>query len=363
MIEVKNISKKLGDFELKNISFSLEIGDYFVILGKSGAGKSVLLEIISGLISPDNGKVYIDSKEITNTKIQKRNLGLVFQNHSLFPHLSVKDNILYSLKAKHLLCDETKQKINSLTDKLNITHLLKNKTTTLSIGESQRVALARTLVTSPQCLLLDEPLSSLDAQTKAETKSLLRKINKNIDSDQKKPQTIIHVTHDYEEAISLATKIAVIENGIISQIGTPEEVFRHPKTTFIANFIGIKNFYKGELSIENNATVFKPKIKTKNSDFKFFVTSDSKTGFGSLIIRSEDITISNTLHESSARNIFKGKIIDIENVRLGIEITIQIEDLTISALITKPSYDKLKLDYNKEVYLSFKASAAKFLKG
>jgi molybdate/tungstate transport system ATP-binding protein len=361
MLKLEQISKKLGNFELSNITFSIKEGDYFVILGKSGAGKSVLLEIISGLISPDNGKVYLNDKDITNSKIQKRNLGLVFQNHSLFPHLSVRDNILYSLKAKHLLCDETRQKINSLSDKLGITYLLKNKTTTLSIGESQRVALARTLVTSPQCLLLDEPLSSLDAQTKAETKSLLRKINKNIASDQNKPQTIIHVTHDYEEAISLATKIAVIEDGRISQIGTPEEVFRHPKTTFIANFIGIKNFYKGELSIENNATVFKP--KTKNPKFKFFVTTDSKTGFGSLIIRSEDITISNTPHESSARNTFKGKIIDIENVRLGIEITIQIEELTISALITKPSYDKLKLDYNKEVYLSFKASAAKFLKG
>ena len=385
MIKLENISKKLGDFELKDISFSLEPGDYFVILGKSGAGKSVLLEIISGLIPPDSGKVYLDNDDITNTRIQKRNLGLVFQNHSLFPHLSVKENILYPLKAKHLLCIETKHKLTDLTAKLGISNLLKCKPGTLSIGESQRVALARTLITSPKCLLLDEPLSSLDAQTKAETKSLLRKINRGsrrIEKDNdgshllsNKKQTIIHVTHDYEEAISLATKIAVIEDGSISQIGTPEEVFRHPKTTFIANFIGIKNFYKGNLITDSNTTVFTPEINNQFLNFNFYVTSDASPGYGNLILRSEDITISNTIHESSARNTFKGKIIDIENVRLGIEVTVQIihqenegknaehKNLTLSALITKTSLKILELDYNKEVYVSFKASAAKFLKG
>ena len=379
MIKVKNISKKLGSFKLNNISFSVNEGDYFVILGKSGAGKTVLLEIISGLITPDSGTIFLNDADITYTKIQKRNIGLVFQNHSLFPHLTIKNNILYPVRAKHLFSGETFSKLTDLAATLKITHLLNKKPGTLSIGESQRVALARTLITSPQCILLDEPLSSLDAQTKAKTKSLLRKVNKmenyigsnNISKNNVilnhslpvKKQTIIHVTHDYEEAISLATKIAVIENGTISQCGTPEEVFRHPKTTFIANFIGIKNFYKGELLIKKDSALFIPYTKEEKSKTKIYVSTSEKSGFGSLIIRSEDITISNIKNESSARNSFKGKIIDIENVRTGIEITVKVNDIKISALITKTSFDKLKLDYNKNIYMSFKASAVKFLRG
>jgi molybdopterin-binding protein len=363
MIKLKNISKKFGDFELNNITLSIDSGDYFVILGKSGAGKSVLLEIMSGLITPDTGTITIEDIDITHTKIQQRNLGLVFQNHSLFPHLTVRQNILYPLKAKRILNAVTLLKFDSLVKTLKITHLLKRKPGTLSIGEAQRTALARTLITSPKCLLLDEPLSALDPQTKAETKTLLRKINKKTDINQATPQTIIHVTHNYEEAISLATKIAVVEEGKISQIGTPEEVFRHPKTIFIANFIGIKNFYKGELKRDNNKTIFIPEIDNKGSRVKFYITNESTHSYGSLILDSSNVIISNIPNESSVRNTFKGNIIDIENVKLGIEVTVKFKGLTMSALITKDSLRILELDYGKEIYLSFKATAAKFLEG
>ncbi|RLD63190.1 MAG: ABC transporter ATP-binding protein, partial [Bacteroidetes bacterium] len=202
MLKVKNISKKLDDFNIKDISFSVNKGDYFIILGVSGAGKSVILEMIAGLMQPNSGTIYLNNKNITNEKIQKRKLGLVFQDYAVFPHLSVKENISYPLKNRGLEKKEIQNRLNQLAEEMSISHLLNRKPTTLSGGELQRVALARTLALNPECLLLDEPLSSLDIQLKNDLRGLLRKINK-------KGQTIIHVTHDYEEAIFLANKVAV----------------------------------------------------------------------------------------------------------------------------------------------------------
>lgn len=249
---------------------------------------------------------------------------------------------------------------------LKITHILKDKPGTLSIGESQRVALARTLITSPKCILLDEPLSSLDAQTKAETKSLLR--NLNTFTSKNKHQAIIHVTHDYEEAISLATKVAVIENGTISQIGTPEELFIHPKSNFIASFVGIKNFYRGFLDRVGDCCIFylnaKNKDEISNELISIQMSAKDGVGYGSLIIRSEDITISKNKPQSSARNVFRGRVKDIEKAKLGIEISAIIDkNFIISSLITKSSFNELEIKINSEVYLSFKATAAEFVKG
>ncbi|MCF7790784.1 MAG: ATP-binding cassette domain-containing protein [Victivallales bacterium] len=363
-LKLTNISKKLGVFKLEDISFSLETGDYFVILGKSGSGKSVLLEIISGLITPDKGRVYLNEKDITAKKIQKRNLGLVFQNHSLFPHLSVKSNILYPLRARKKMNADTGKKLETLCRTLGILNLLNLKPGTLSLGESQRVALARTLITSPECILLDEPLSSLDIQTKAEIKTLLRKINKDSDSVKSEPQTVLHVTHDYEEAISLANKIGVIENGSISQIGTPEEVFRHPGTEFVANFAGIKNFFRGKAAeTENGISVFTPYMNNIPANISFYISGNYRNEEdGNLIIKGENITIANELYATSARNTFKGKITDIENVKSGIEVTVKTNGLLLSSLITKESLNNLNLSFDKTVYISFKANAAKFIK-
>ena len=250
MIKLDSINKKFKGFSLKDITLDVADGEYFVLLGKSGSGKSLILELIAGLQTPLSGKVSIGGKDAARLPIQKRKVGFVFQNHSLFPHMTVKANIYFPLKRseQHML----NENILKVIDLLNITLLLDRYPETLSLGESHRVALARTLVTNPSCLLLDEPLSSLDAQSKYEIRSLLRKINKGLvyfgEENKNKPITIIHVTHDYEEALALATKIAVIEDGTITQEGLPEDVFRHPKSKFIAKFVGIKNFYRGTVS-------------------------------------------------------------------------------------------------------------------
>ncbi len=362
MLKIQNISKKIGKFQVKDISLEIKEGEYFVILGKSGAGKSVLLELIAGLLIPDEGQIFVDNVDVTREKIQKRNIGLVFQNQSLFPHISVNDNILFPLKAVKKRKANIQAKVSDVAEQLGISHLLDRNPSTLSLGEGQRVALARTLVTEPACLLLDEPLSSLDTLTKAEIRRLLRSINREgFSQKDSSKQTIVHVTHDYEEAIALADRVAVFEDGKIIQVGEPNDIFSHPKSSFVAKFIGIKNFYKGKLVKSNigAASFFIDDDKNKKI---FYISTLGETGMGCLVLRSEDITISNSYHESSARNSFEGIITDIETVRHGIEVNVDIGGADISSLITIKSLKKLDLYVNKKVFVSFKASAAKFIR-
>ncbi|MFH1320793.1 MAG: ABC transporter ATP-binding protein [Bacteroidota bacterium] len=350
MLKIENISKNLEGFSIKNLNFSVDTGDYFVLLGVSGAGKSLILELIAGLINPDSGNIILDSKDITNDRIQKRQIGLVFQDYAVFPHLSVKENIAYPLHGKNLDSSELHQRVEQLAEEMNISHLLHRKPDTLSGGELQRVALARTLALKPKLLLLDEPLASLDVQLRNELRGLLRKINRN-------GQTIIHVTHDYEEAISLANRIAIIHDGTIIQTGNPKEVFQHPKSQFAANLTGIKNFFKVKINEDG-------KGKNKafiNDTIPISILTDEAEGDGYILIRSEDIIISGKKLESSATNNFKGVVIDIIPAKLGVEVFVEI-GIKLSVLITKESSEKFNLSEGKNIWVSFKASAVKFLK-
>jgi len=248
MLKLVGISIKLGEFQLKDVNLELNKGDYYVLLGKSGVGKTVLLEIIAGLIKQDSGQVFLAGEDITHKKIQKRKVGIVFQDHSIFPHLSVKQNIAYSFKGKKIPKSVKEQLIVQYAELTNVSHLLDRNTQKLSGGELQRVALARMLISKPDCLLLDEPLASLDIQLKGGLRDLLRQINKS-------GVTILHVTHDYEEAIALSNKVAVMHEGEIIQKGFIKDVFQKPANEFVANFTGIKNFFTAEFSPINTARI------------------------------------------------------------------------------------------------------------
>lgn len=348
MIELNNISKKLDGFSLTDISFQVESGTYFVLLGESGAGKSVLLELITGLLKPDYGTILLDNIDITNTPIQTRNIGLVYQDQSLFPHLTVRQNIAYPLRCRKRSKNKIRQTVDALAEKTGLSHLLDRSTNTLSIGEAQRTALARTLATEPKLLLLDEPLASLDVQAKAQMRSLLRKLNR-------EGQTIIHVTHDYQEALSLADQLAVIGNGTVIQTGTPTELFDHPKSPFVASFTGIKNFYKGSIRrISSDLAVF----TTAGLDFD--LVTDEPDGAGYLLLRTQDITLSTCASDTSSRNNVNGTVIEIEPVHLGVEVTVDI-GIPITAVITRESVEKLNIRMNHPLWIHFKASAARFI--
>jgi len=363
LLTVDKISRAFNDFEINDVSFDVRMGQYFVLLGASGMGKSVLLEIIAGLTRPDAGHIFLNGRDITDEKIQKRNISLVFQNSTLFPHMTVYDNIAYPLRS---IAGKSQipKRVDKLAEDLGVTNFLERKPQTLSGGESQRVSLARAIASEPECLLLDEPLSSLDAKSRPQMRALLRKINS-------EGQTIIHVTHDYTEAVSLGTHIAVMEEGTIVQAGTVEDILQHPKSEFIARFIGVRNFFKGQLKESIHHTGLK---KFQTGGLVFSVLTDSPAGAGFVCIRSEDVTILNTCAASgptSARNNFTGKIVDIVRNGPGVEVIVDIgkdtkqavksNNFEIAALISSESTQLLDLSCGKEVCISFKASAVKYV--
>jgi molybdate/tungstate transport system ATP-binding protein len=342
MLELKYISKQLGDFMLNNVSFRVEESDYFMLMGMSGSGKTVLLETIAGLIKPDRGEIIFKNKNITNEKIQKRNIPIVFQNASVFPHLTVYQNIAYPLQGKKISVETIRKKVNELAEITAVTSFLKRKPKGLSGGELQRVALARALALEPHLLLLDEPLSSLDALLRSDLRSLLRKINK-------MGTTIIHVTHDYNEAILLANKVGVIENGNLQQVGNPEDIFMYPQSEFVAGFVGVPNFF-AITSLENSCfriadsdIVLFSKQKTKSSHF----ISISQIAFKFFIDKPE----------LNYKNVFRAKIIESITSHKFVQIVL---DIGVKLIAELDSENMFVMDKD-EIWISILPEKIRFI--
>ena len=234
MIDLKNIIVRFGDFEaLHNINVNVNQGEFFTFLGPSGCGKTTTLRTITGFIRPAEGKVFVNGKDITNVPIEKRNIGIVFQSYALFPTMTVYDNIAYGLKIKKMKKDEIDQKVRTIAKKVDLSdEQLAKAVSQLSGGQQQRVAIARSLVTEPEIICLDEPLSNLDAKLRVQLRTELKHMQKEFGI------TSIYVTHDQEEALTLSDRIAVFNKGYIEQIGTPNEIYNHSATEFVCNFIG-----------------------------------------------------------------------------------------------------------------------------
>lgn len=298
MLSIKALSKKIGSFALKEVSFSVDTGGYFVLLGMSGSGKTMLLEIIAGIRKPDSGQIFIDGQDMTDVRANKRGIGLVFQDNVIFPHLNVKKNIAYPLVGKGFTKSDIHSRVLKWAETINITNLLDRKPAGLSGGEIRRVALARTLAMEPRILLLDEPLSSLDVLIQYDMMQLLKKLNLS-------GQTIIHVTHDYNEAFSLGNKLAVINNGIIEQTGTPAEVFIKPASRFVAALAGIRNYYS---CIESESIGELTRLTIKEGIRLF--SSEPCQSSGSFFIREDEILISEA-DDLSEINIFEGIVKDV----------------------------------------------------
>ena len=243
MIRLQNITKRLGAFSLTDITMNIRQGDYVVLLGDSGSGKTVLLEIMAGLIRPDQGEILYQDHPITHDPIRNRPFGIVFQDLALFPHMTVRENLAYPLKSNGLSKDEIQNEVLSQAGKFEITHLLERQILGLSGGERQRTALARTLANNPACLLLDEPLTALDVRIRKEIGSLLQWLNRN-------GQTIIHVTHDYLEAVTQASQIGLLENGRLIRYGPAGEILADPSNPLKAHLTDIRNFL--EVTLESD---------------------------------------------------------------------------------------------------------------
>ena len=234
MIQLKDIVVKFDDFEaLHSINVHVKEGEFFTFLGPSGCGKTTTLRTITGFIEPVSGSVHMQGRDITHVPIEQRNIGIVFQSYALFPTMTVRDNIAFGLKIKKLKRPEIEEKVNAIARKVDLSQeQLAKAVSQLSGGQQQRVAIARALVTEPAIICMDEPLSNLDAKLRVQLRNELKNMQREFGI------TTIYVTHDQEEALTLSDRIAVFNKGYIEQIGTPNEIYNHSKTEFVANFIG-----------------------------------------------------------------------------------------------------------------------------
>jgi len=238
-VELSKISKSFGSLEvLSNVSLRINKGEFFTLLGPSGCGKTTLLRIIAGILTPDSGAVLFDRTNVTNVPLNKREVGMVFQNYALFPHMNVWKNIAYGLLARKLPRDEIEKRVSEALKMIKLEGFSDRYPHQLSGGQQQRVALARAIAIRPRVLLLDEPLSNLDAKLREEMRFELKRLHDLTGI------TMIYVTHDQLEAFSMSNRIALLYNGNFQQIGSPEEIFESPKTLFVADFVGYKNIYE-----------------------------------------------------------------------------------------------------------------------
>ncbi|MGC9172422.1 ABC transporter ATP-binding protein [Caldisericum sp.] len=326
MLVIENLSIKFGNFSLKDINLSVQKGEYFTVLGTTGSGKTLLLETIAGRYRVSNGKIILNNTEITNIHPKDRGIGYVPQDYLLLPHLTVYENITLG---KVQLDEE-------VIEFLNIKHLLNRHPSTLSQGEKQRVALARALIRNPKLLLLDEPTSSLDA-------SIKRVVWKNLDRIKKKfLLTVIHVTHDFEEALFLSDRIAVMKNGTIEQIGTPKEIFTFPRSKFVAELIGIENIFEG-VGILNK----KGSFVSINQELNFF-TYEKAEGKVYLSIRPENVVLKK--YKENKINEFEGTVVKILEKGFFVRFDIDI-GVNIVSLMSAKDFEELNLRAGDSVTL------------
>lgn len=278
-IKIENLVKKFGEFTaLDNINLDIKEGEFFCFLGPSGCGKTTLLRAVAGLDVQTSGRVIMKGKDVSHTSPDKRDFGIVFQSYALFPNMKVEDNVAYGMRGKGFSKQEISQKVESLLSTVGLTEHINKYPSQLSGGQQQRVALARALATSPSLLLLDEPLSALDAKVRTHLRKEIKELQRNLGV------TTIMVTHDQEEALAMADRIVILNDGVVEQVGSPEEIYSQPANAFVADFIGEMNFLDGVVVSDNQVKVGEYVINAPTQDF----SADSSVV---LAIRPEDVQI------------------------------------------------------------------------
>ncbi|MEA3466174.1 MAG: ABC transporter ATP-binding protein [Thermodesulfobacteriota bacterium] len=343
MISVENLYIELGQFKLDNINLKVDANEFFIVMGPSGAGKTILLETIAGLVKPKKGRIIIAGENITPLAPEQRGISIVYQDYALFPHLTVVQNIRYGLT---FCCAQVgaEERVQELLCSLSLQGLEQRYPETLSGGEQQRVAMARALVVNPQVLLLDEPLSALDPRLREEFRLVLKQIHRQTKA------TILMVTHDFSEALALGGRGGVMNGGRIEQVGTLEDIFQRPQSIMVADFVGMKNLFVVQIAGEI-ATIGNLAIDIGCSDY---------VGEHHIAIRPEDIVISSQRLHCSTGNCFKGEIIQLFSHGFYYEIHLNIDGVNFQAVVTKGALVEMGIQQPTgvgSVFLSFKASA------
>ena len=317
-LELKNLKKSFapGEAVLQRINLTIRQGEFVTLLGASGCGKTTTLRIIAGLEQPDSGSVWLEGQDVTALEPNQRDVNTVFQNYALFPHMNVADNIGYGLKIRKAPKAEIKKKVKEMLELVQLEGYEKRKPSELSGGQKQRVAIARALANNPRVLLLDEPLGALDLQLRRTMQLELKRLQKKLGI------TFIYITHDQEEAINMSDRIVVMNQGQFEQIGTPDEIYNHPKTSYVAAFVGNANIFKGTVAEKNGHH-----IKVKLGDEVASIDTEEKVNIGETVtvaLRGENILLEENanLHATvKEKNFAAGQLRVLLTLPNGDEIT------------------------------------------
>lgn len=344
MVKITGLCVNLGKFELQNINLDIEKGEYYILVGPSASGKTVLLETIAGLNNTHGGQIRLGDREITGLEPENRNIAMVYQDCALFPHLTVEENIVFGLKIRRKESAYIQAELGRTAELLGISHLLPRYPKNLSGGEKQKTALARALVTKPEVMLLDEPLGALDPQTREEIRQDILKLHRELNL------TVLHVTHDFEEALTMGTRLAVIGGGAIMQVGKPLDVFRRPNSLFVARFTMAQNILAG------NAFKARDGITIFDKDSNRFVSGTDMEGPCYAVIRPEDILITDSVVENAGEYTHPALVTQIVNKGSIVHVSAELPPV-LTCMLTRHSLERMNLSPGKQAYLTIPPSS------
>ncbi|MCR4706738.1 MAG: ABC transporter ATP-binding protein [Clostridiales bacterium] len=345
---IEKAVKRYGDFQAVNgISLTIQPGEFFTLLGPSGCGKTTLLRMIAGFNTVDGGEIRFDDRVINGVPAHKRDIGMVFQNYAIFPHLNVTDNVAYGLKARKVPAAEIGPRVQEALKMVQIDHLAARKPNELSGGQQQRVALARAFVIEPSVLLMDEPLSNLDAKLRVQMRTTIKKLQRRLGI------TTVYVTHDQEEALAISDRIAVMKEGNIMQVGAPEEIYRKPANPFVANFIGVSNFIDCDVNAQGGTA----DIAIEGKYHIRIPASQAYTGAAILSARPEQLFLAERgIPGTITLALFLGDFVQYE-IRLENGQVVELNEYTKDTDSTRGVGESVFVDFNpKQVSLYKKDS-------
>ncbi len=347
-IKLEDITKRFGTLEaVSHVSLDIQDGELFTLLGPSGCGKTTILRLIGGFHKPDHGEIYFADRAVSSLPPYERNIGMVFQNYALWPHMTISSNIAYGLKLKRISSSEVVEKISRVLRLVNLTGLENRYPGQLSGGQQQRVALARALVLNPDVLLLDEPLSNLDAKIRIQVRAEIRKLQKDLGI------TTIYVTHDQEEALTLSDRIAVINQGKLQQIGFPRDLYERPENPFVADFIGINNLIQGEVQ-EIDAVEEWMKAHTKVGTLVCMHRDRFKPGDPCIIsVRPETASIGKSEEGQKGYNLLVGNVSFAYYMGNTIRYDVEIDGGIIFKVDVQNPWEHQLISIGEKVFIRF----------